>query len=127
MKVRRDNPYELGIPPVKDIFIQNSKENNLLTSTPESFTSIPFTDEYIAYNLGESVASDFRDLQRHAVNMIADDPTRITPRLASLAINPLPYLRYGPYRIKISYNIPGVNKTTTTHEVEIFNRIPDNE
>ncbi|MEO5603908.1 MAG: hypothetical protein ABIR06_23535, partial [Cyclobacteriaceae bacterium] len=127
MKVGRTNPYDLGIPPIKDIYIQNCKENGNLLKDITSFNSLPFTNEYLSYNLGESVASDFRDIQRHAVNYIADDPTRITPRLETLVIQRLPSIRYGPYQIKLLYTIPGINKVSSTHELEMFNRIPDNE
>ena len=127
MKVGRTNPYDLGIPPVKDIFIENSKQNITLQDNGGNFSSLPFTNEYLAYNLGESVAADFRDMQRHAVNYVADYPSRITPRLEALVIQPLPHIRYGSYRIKMTYIIPGINKASSTYEVEIFNRIPDND
>lgn len=126
MKVGRADPYTLGIPPVRDIFIENIKQNITLQSSGSN-SNLPFTNEYLAYNLGESVASDFRDMQRHAVNYVADDPSRITPRLETLVTQPLPYIRHGPYRIKMTYTIPGINKETSSYEVEIFNRIPDND
>lgn len=126
MKVGRADPYTLGIPPVRDVFIENIKQNITLQGSDSNF-NLPFTNEYLAYNLGESVASDFRDMQRHAVNFVADDPSRITPRLETLVTQPLPYIRHGPYRIKMTYTIPGINKETSSYEVEIFNRIPDND
>ncbi|MEX1239906.1 MAG: hypothetical protein WEB30_09315 [Cyclobacteriaceae bacterium] len=124
MKVRRPDPYRLGIPPVRDIYFENI---NNVSLTREAPLGIPFTREYLVYNLGQSVASDFYDLQRHAVNYIADDASRITPRLESLVIKPMPTIRYGSYRIKVSYVIPGINKISSTYDVEIFNSIPDND
>lgn len=127
MKVGRANPYALGIPPVKDVFIENSNQNPTLEDYSYNFSSLPFSNEYLTYNLGESVASDFRDMQRHAVNYIADYPARITPRLEALIVRPLPHIRYGPYRIKMIYTIPGLKKEGSSYEVEIFNLIPDND
>jgi hypothetical protein len=126
MKVGRANPYELGVPPIKDIYIQNARDKKMLEKNNVP-ASPPFTNEYLAYNLGESVAADFRDLQRHAVNYIADDPSRITPRLERLIMKGLPSIRYGPYGVKVLYTIPGVNRSNASYELEIFNRIPDND
>lgn len=127
MKINRASRYELGIPPVRDIFIENIKQPNTLQDNVESFRSHSFTNEYLAYNLGESVASDFYDLQKHAVNYVADDPSRITPRLEVLVVKPLPYIRYGSYRLKITYKIPGTNKVSPSYEVELFNSVTDND
>ena len=91
------------------------------------FLTTPFTGERLVYNVGETIASDFLDLQRQAVNYIADDPTRITPRLASLALQPMPSLRYGTYRVRLNYVIPGLNKISSSSELELFNVIPDND
>lgn len=124
MKVRRPDPYRLGIPPVRDIYFENINNAPAANAQP---VATPFTSEYLVYNLGQSVASDFYDLQRHAVNYIADDPSRITRRLEALVIKPMPTVRYGSYRIKINYVIPGINKISSTYEVEVFNSIPDND
>ncbi|MEX2235485.1 MAG: hypothetical protein WD824_25210 [Cyclobacteriaceae bacterium] len=127
MKVGRLNPYELGVPPVRDIYVENTKPDIELQAMREQSLVQPFSYEYIVYNLGQSVAADFRDMQRHAVNYVADNPTRISPRLESLVIKPMPHLRYGAYRVKLNYLIPGINKVSSSYEVELFNRIPDND
>ena len=125
MTVSRPQPDVLGIPPIRDLYFQNIKKNPVPESS--NYFSRPFTDEFVVYNLGQSVAVDFRALQRHAVNYLVDHPAATTPRLQALALKPLPTLRYGSYRIKLSYVIPGINKITSSFETELFNRIPDND
>jgi hypothetical protein len=66
-------------------------------------------------------------MQRHAVNYVADHPNLITPRLEALVIKPMPHIRYGSYGIRLNYIIPGINKVSSSYEVKIFNRIPDND
>jgi hypothetical protein len=127
MKVNRPNPEKLGIPPVRDVYFDNIRSGSPLLNNVDAPSPLPFTDEYLVYNFGQSVASDFRDLQRHAVNYAADHPSEIPPRVAALVIQPLPHIRYGPYRIKLHYVIPGTNTISSSHEVEIFNSIPDND
>jgi hypothetical protein len=123
MRVRR-NPEPLGIPPVHDIYFRNLRTTTDLTGTP---APTGFSNEYLVYNVGQTVAADFYDLQRHAVNSIVDNPAGVTARLEALALQPVPYLRYGVYKIRLSYTIPGINKTTSSHDLEIFNPIPDND
>ena len=125
MTVARPEPDVLGIPPIRDLYFQNVKSDPV-SESGDNF-STPFTDEFVVYNLGQSVAFDFRALQRHAVNYLVDHPGATTPRLQALALKPLPALRYGSYRIKLSYVIPGINKITSSFETELFNRIPDND
>lgn len=125
MKVKRADPERLGVPPVRDVYLENVK--NATEVDLEVFLTTPFTGERLVYNVGETIASDFLDLQRQAVNYIADDPTRITPRLASLALQPMPSLRYGTYRVRLNYVIPGLNKISSSSELELFNVIPDND
>lgn len=124
MKSTRGNIAEVGVPPLRDIIIHSSAAQQLRNA---DLTAPAFTDEYLTYNLGQSVATDFRHIQRHAVNYVADNPSRISPRVEALVTSPLPHLRYGPYRIKLSYVIPGTNTITSSYDVEIFNRIPDND
>lgn len=125
MKIRKRNPGVLGIPPVRDIYFENVRDGFPL----EGNTGLPvsFTNEYLVYNVGQSVASDFFDIQRHAVNFFVDNPAEINPRIASIVLSSMPYIRYGPYRLRLNYTIPGLNKTTSSYEMEIFNRIPDSD
>lgn len=126
MKVLRPRPEVLGIPPVRDIYFQNVSAESGATAQNGMY-ALPFTNELLVYNFGQSVASDFRDLQRHAVNYLVDHPQAATPRLRSLALKPQPSIRYGSYRIRLSYVIPGIDHATSTYETEFFNRIPDND
>ena len=125
MKVRRQHPERLGIPPIRDIYFENIRESLLPSEIAAS--SPGFVNEYVVYNLGPSVASDFFDMQRHAVNFAVDHPTVNNSRVSALILKPLPYLRYGRYKIRFSYSLPGINKITSSYEAEVFNRIPDSE
>lgn len=127
MRVRRPDPDYLGIPPVRDIYLENTRLNSLPENNPALSGALPFTDEFLVYNLGQSVAADFRDLRHQVVNYIADRQPQITPRLEALIMGPMPRIRYGGYRIKINYFIPGIKKISSSYEVEMFNRIPDND
>lgn len=121
MTVTRPEPEVLGIPPVRDLYFEN-----INASTHDLRASSPFTNEFLVYNLGQSVASDFREMQRYAVNYLVDHPAAATPRLQALVLKPQPSIRYGSYRLKLSYVIPGINQITSSFETEFFNRIPDN-
>ena len=127
MTVGRLNADEVGVPPVGDVYFENFAQTSDLTENEISFTALPFTNEYVAYNVGESVASDFYDIRRHAANYLIDNPTESTPRLQSLIIQPLPRIRYGSYKFRVHYFIPGVNKATSSYDLEMFNRVPDND
>lgn len=125
MKINRRDPDVLGVPPVKDIYFRDFTTGE--PAMTEATTTRPFGSEKLVYNLGQSVASDFFDVQRHAVNFIADYPGRATPRLEALLLQPLPHIRHGTYRIRFNYVIPGLDRTTSAYEIEINNRIPDND
>jgi hypothetical protein len=122
MRVRRPEAEKPGIPPVRAIHF-----DNVITRNTAGDEARPFTTERLVYDLGPFVAADFYDMQRHAVNYAADHPSELTPRLRSLVMDPLPYIRYGRYRIRFSYHLPGINRTTSSYDMEIFNRIPDND
>lgn len=127
MRLRNRQPQTLGIPPRKDMYFANVQQQpssgcQYLMSTPPSFTY-----EYVAYNIGQSVYRDFRDLQQQAVNFVADHPDQLTPRLQSLIIKTAPHIRQGSYRFRLSYIIPGINKVSSTVDWELINRLPDND
>jgi hypothetical protein len=126
MRVRRPDPDVLGVPPVHDIYFDNLSQNLSVTSA-EPFTPVGFTSEYIAYNLGETVTADYKDIQQQAVNLAVNNPGYLTPRLTTLILQPGPHIRYGQYRFRVSYVIPGINQVTSSYEWELFNRITDND
>lgn len=126
MRVGRANPELLGIPPVRDMSIENVTRHSFQTTGSNPIFS-PFTDEYIVYNLAISVASDYRDIQHQAVNYIIANPAMLTKRLEDLIIKPVPYIRYGQYRFKIMYTIPGSATPNSSYEFQLFNSIRDNE
>jgi hypothetical protein len=125
MKVGRVNPERLGIPPVRDMYFDNFTQKLSLSENAVDFTPLPFTREFVAYNVGESAAYDFYDMRRHAVNYVVDNPSLNTRRLEKLILQPLPRIRYGAYRFRINYVIPGTDKANSYYEWEVFNRIPD--
>lgn len=127
MKVGRPDAKILGIPPVHDIFMMNGNHTGLEDEHDGNSFTLPFSNEFIAYNLGESVAGDFRDLRRQAVNFVVDYPSLIDQRLEDLIIKPLPYIRYGKYNIRLSYHIPGIDERTSSYDLEIFNPIRDSD
>ena len=126
MRVNRSTAEEKGVPPVRDVFLGNPISRSGLTADSPGH-SFPMQHEYISYNLGESVVSDFRDLQRQAVNYMVDHPGGVSPRIETLIMSPIPYIRRGEYKVRLSYIIPGINIKTSTYDLSIFNPTPDND
>lgn len=124
MSVSRPVPEDKGVPPVRDIFIGNHQGRSGLTGSPPASHSMH--GEYISYNLGESVVADFRDLQRQAVNYLVDNPRGLNGRMETLIMSPIPYIRHGEYKVRLSYVIPGINIKTSSYDISIFNPTPDN-
>ena len=127
MRVGRANPEALGIPPVRDMFFENFIHKLKLSENEVNFTPTPFTEEFIVLNIGEPAAYDFYDIRRHAVNYVVDNPVSHSPRLDKLILLPMPRIRYGAYRFNVNYVIPGVNKVSSSYELQMFNRVPDND
>jgi len=121
MTTDRPNAGRTGIPPTKDVFSENARTNLLQAGIS---SALSFTDEYLTYNLGESVAFDFHSLQRRAVNYLVDNGSA-PPRIQALISAPLPHIRKGSYKLRFSYTIPGIDKTTSTYDFEIHNHTPD--
>jgi hypothetical protein len=107
----------LGNPPVRDIVFERS--NNLPS------VSSGFTNESVVFNMGESVELDFSVMKQKAANYVVDRPQLLTPRIEKILLGPHPYIRYGAYKIKLDYKIPGVNTPTSTFMWQLFNDIPD--
>jgi hypothetical protein len=118
-RVSRSEPQKLGIPPVRDIVF------NGFTQTENAFAALSFIQETVVYNLGESVDSDFISIKKQAANYVVDKPWLMNPRIEALLLGKHPFIRYGNYSIKLNYVIPGVAKTTSTYEWQIFNPIRD--
>jgi hypothetical protein len=125
--VRRTNADVLGIPPVRDVYFGWYSATSAKTSTGDIMSISPFTNEYVIYNMAASVTVDYRDLQQQVVNYVADRPSLVTPRLEKLILKPIPVIRYGAYRVRVNYVIPGINIKTSGSELELFNKLPDIE
>src|SRR5690606_35962261 len=117
MRVRRSIPDQLGIPPVRDVSFDDLKTS---AGLQQQVAAVPFSSERLVFNMGRSVAADFRYLQRQAVNYVVDYPIRMTPRLEALIVKPMPFIRFGRYTIRIDYFIPGINKVTSSYDVVLF-------
>jgi hypothetical protein len=124
---RRPNPQVFGIPPIRDIYFENLTQSLSLRENETSFTSIPFSNELLAYNLNASVFTDYKDIQRQVVNYVADHPYALTPRFNSLIVGLGPYLRFGTYKLKVNYVLPGTNKVTSSYEWQLSNIVPDRD
>ncbi|RAW02134.1 hypothetical protein DQQ10_06185 [Pseudochryseolinea flava] len=122
---KRHNILLTGIPPLKDIYTENVKEKLYIDAEGRSINDQPFTMEYLVYNLGESVYWDYKDLQLQVVNYIVDHPLSNSIRFQKFLTDPVPYLRYGPYRFKVKYVIPGINRSNSSYDWQLFNINPD--
>lgn len=126
MRVRRSQE-PLGIPPIRDVYFANFTTQSMLAANSIDFTPATYNYEYLAYNIGEPVAYDYLDMRRHAANYVADGHGSLTPRLAKLVVDPLPRIRYGAYKVRISYRVPGQVTPSSSFEWQLFNTIPDND
>lgn len=127
MSVSRATAAKNGVPPIRDVFMGSHSPQWTFTGSQGPGFSFPMQREYISYNLGESVVSDFRDLQRQAVNYVVDNPGGMNPRMETLIMSPIPYIRQGVYSVRLSYTLPGINLKTSSYDISIFNPTPDND
>jgi hypothetical protein len=124
MKVRRPQSEISGIPPIKEIFFEGFQANP--SADPQGNTTRDrFTGEFVTYNVGVPVASDFYDLRNHAANYLVNNPDKLTTRLEVLMLKPMPRLLWGPYQFKLTYVIPGTDHVSSSYTLEMFNPIPD--
>jgi hypothetical protein len=127
-KVSRANPTALGVPPVKDMTFNNFTQALKLTEGDLAFTPVAFTtNEYVTYNVGQSVHSDYEAIKLQAVNYVANAPSRLNTRIEAIILKPAPFIKYGPYKVKVNYVIPGISKVSSSYEWEFFNYAPDIE
>jgi len=123
---KRDDT-QFGTPPSRDMCFSNFTGHVTLPEDATGFKPGSFSYEYVAFNVGRSVAIDWKDLQNQAANFVADHPMAAVPQaVENLLVKPMPYIRYGKYRFILSYFIPGIEKVSSSYTWEMFNRIPDN-
>jgi hypothetical protein len=127
MNIQHRNVQDLGLPPVKSLFIEQPgnyypvlTEDNLT----ESFNS-PSIFNSVQYDLMVPMVWDYVDIQRQVANYMVNNPSGMDARMTTLLTTPFPVYRYGKYKVRLKYVIPRINKTTTTHDWEFSNTIHD--
>lgn len=113
---------KLGVPPVKAMYLRNENLAKGITYTQ----GLSATSGKVAliYNLPLYIAGDYYDLQSKIVNAYASGfELSISDQMRSIVTKPFTPVRKGPYKFKISYVLPGINKVTTTKQLVINNEI----
>ncbi|GCC53184.1 hypothetical protein SanaruYs_34270 [Chryseotalea sanaruensis] len=116
-----------GFPPIRHNYFVLK---HALASLPEgvnTYTMPSFSSEYIVYGMNVPVHLDFLELQRKAVDYVTDNPSAYNSRLQSIIQGRTPYIRFGPYYIKLKYVIPNISKKTSEYEWLLFNTIIERE
>ncbi|MEZ4946409.1 MAG: hypothetical protein R2804_12815 [Cyclobacteriaceae bacterium] len=122
----RPNPNELGIPPVRDIYFDQKKNDLLLLDGQLSSDPISaFAYGVIRYNLMVPMVLDHKDIQNRVINYVFNKPWLINNRIADLAVKQFPWIKYGSYKFNMVYIIPG-GTATSNYDWELFNVIRDN-
>jgi hypothetical protein len=127
MAIRYRNEMEFGFPPVKSLYVDQPRYAPEITEEDMStvFTPVSVFNSVI-YDVNSPMYLDYLDIQNQVANYVIDhQPKNISTRFATLLSTPFPGYRYGKYKFKINYVIPRVNKTTSSHEWELFNTIKD--
>ncbi|HEY0655748.1 MAG TPA: hypothetical protein VGD65_21585 [Chryseosolibacter sp.] len=119
--VSRSSPYVFGIPPTRDITIEQVTASNQPFSS--NAAAIPFNKHFVSYNIMRQVENDYYAMQGRAGNYLVDHPTVINSRLSHFLINAPPYIRYGNYALKLSYRPPGAPQPTSSFDWNLFNNI----
>jgi hypothetical protein len=124
--VGRADPDFFGIPPIRDIRIENAVN---VAEPPYGTTpaAVPFNRHFISYNIMRQVENDFYYMQSRAGNYLLDHPGFIDARLSWFLVSPPPYLRYGDHKVTLSYKPPGADQRTSAFGWNLFNAIRINE
>jgi hypothetical protein len=124
MSITNRDAMVLGVPPVRSVYIEQASYYPVLT---EKATDIPVTTTTgdLKYDLMQPMFADYRDIQHQVANYVVDHPERVTTRFGNLLTSGFPVIKYGKYSVRFKYVIPGVNKVSSTYDLEMFNPIPD--
>lgn len=124
----RSDIKELGLPPFKDIYLTQQKNDlSILNGEPSLSPTEAFRETVVRFNLMQSMHGDYLDIQNSVVNKVIGHPELVTPRLSKLILETFPWIRYGPYKFRLHYRIPGTDVISSSLTWELFNRIPDND
>jgi hypothetical protein len=123
MSIRYRNTADFGFPPVKSIYIDQAGYEPIVTEENLSPIYAP-TSEFnsVRYDIMAPMKLDYLDIQNQIANYVTDKGS-VPKRWSSLLITPFPIYNYGKYKVRVSYVIPRIHKTTSTHEWELFNNI----
>ncbi|WP_143785900.1 hypothetical protein [Ohtaekwangia koreensis] len=122
IKTTRDTSL-LGLPAIRAAFLEQIAEGPEMTEAT-SVIAAPLSG-YMRYDLMRTMLTDYRSIQRQVANYVVDRPERLTDRLETILTKPFPFYRQGKYNVRVYYRIPGINKTTSSYDWELYNAIPD--
>ncbi|MBT1705418.1 hypothetical protein KK060_19160 [Fulvivirgaceae bacterium PWU20] len=114
----------LGLPPIRAVFLEQFGNPPIVEEGSSVATASSLTGN-IHYDLMRPIYADYRSLQQQVANYVVDKPERLTDRFVSILTKTFPFPKYGKYKVRLNYVIPHINKTTSSHEWELFNAIPD--
>ncbi|HEY9047005.1 MAG TPA: hypothetical protein VIN08_13970, partial [Ohtaekwangia sp.] len=123
IKTTRDTSL-LGLPAVRAAFLEQLSEAPVLTDDAMAIATTTLSG-YMRYDLMHAMITDYRSIQQQVANYVVDKPERITDRLNKILTQPFPFYRQGKYYVRLNYRIPGINKTTSSYDWELYNAIPD--
>ena len=113
---------KLGVPPIKAMYLRN--ENLVKGITYSQGQTAVSGKVALIYNLPLYIAGDYYELQSKIVNAyVAGQQLNLSEQMKSIVTTPFTPVRKGPYKFKISYVLPGINKITTTKQLVIKNEI----
>ncbi|WP_333820349.1 hypothetical protein [Ohtaekwangia sp.] len=124
MSITNRDALVLGVPPVRSVYIEQAAYYPVLTEKATDIPAITITGD-LKYDLMQPMFADYRDIQHQVANYVVDHPERVTPRFSTLLTSGFPVYKYGKYSLRFKYVIPGVNKVSSTYDLEMFNPIPD--
>ncbi len=123
METTRDTSV-FGLPAVRAAYLEQLGQSPELTDEAGGLTNASLSG-YMRYDLMRVMVEDYRSIQKQVANYITDRPERVTERLEKIVTKPFPFYRQGKYYVRLKYRIPGINKTTSSYDWELYNAIPD--
>ena len=118
IRLTRRPPDYLNVPPVRSIYLRQIPNDVWLS--PEAAMngsfSWPTNRAAVIYNLPLEIYRDYLDLQASCANLSI---SKSSSRTDKLLITPYPALPQGTYKVKIKYQLPGINKVTSEKIVTI--------
>ncbi len=121
----RDPIDEMGVPPVRAVFIRQHPTRNIeiddvaLASGSFSFRGIQAA---FIYNLSHYYQKDMSNLQNQVATYYADSGN-VSERIQNLLTSSFPRILGGPYKVKVNYVLPGTNEITSTKTITITNPV----